>query len=323
MTDIKTTFPNPPVGQINPEVPLGVSATLVQDPIPQDNPPFKELNINELQWIYIDSFDISASNAVGKHLYSWDSYQPLGSQWKAKIDTEGMIVQVPQSLKKAYFASFFSVEWMLKFEPIKVTDSRVEVVALSQFDGGVNNNNLVYGDAKTSSYNMENQQFTFDDPHKVFIMKPALYQMTTKVSNNDYISVSNTGDVTKIVPMFVPTTQVSLKQKSKFVHNNLQPSSFTVNVWVAPIIRSISQFHSRLLNLNVPHESLPLLAFSPLPYWLNRDQVPISDYIKSRYPKVKLSFTFQQILAEARKAYNQGYTEEEVIKHLKKYIITK
>lgn len=290
MSTVPTTFPNPPAGQLNPEVPLGVSSTLVEDPLSQDIKPFSEENLSELQWIYSGKFSITDQNPVGTHLWSWDSFNPLGNLWKTTIDEDGMVINLPQSLKKPYFASFCNVEWYIKFEPIKVTDSRAEVLYLVEYDGRINNSSLVFGDAKSSDYNAENIQFVFDDPHKCVIVKPPLYQMVTKLPNNDYLQLSPTSlTATQLRPVFVPTTSVSLKLKSKFVHNNLQPDSFDVNVWIAPVVRSISQMHSRLLNNNVIHEDTPVLVYSPMPWWLQRDLASAEQMYRWTYPNFKIN----------------------------------
>lgn len=321
MNKVQTTFPNAPSGQINPEVPLGVSATLVETPVPLDNPPFDEKNINQQQWIYYDNFEISDNDTVGKNLFNWNSYRPLGDYWLVDIDNKGMKVNVPQALKEVYFASFANIEWYIKYEPIKVTDSRVEVVQFYDYDGIIDPASMTFGSAATSSYNKENIQFTFDDPTKVIIFKPPLYQMATKVPNNDSIKIDSLGNVTQYIPPFVPTTSLSLKLKSKFIHNNLQPSKFTVNVYVLPIIRAVSQLHSKCLNTNVPHQSLPLIVFSPQPWWLKRLQTPIETLFFEYFDKIKISkYSLKQILKSVGSWYAEGIAEEGVKAELERYI---
>jgi len=321
MNQIHTTFPNPPSGQLNPEVPLGVSSTLVETPVPLDNLPFDEKNLNQLQWVYAGRFTISDSDNIGKDLFNWNSYRPFGEHWSSDIDIHGARIYLPQAMKEAYFATFSNIEWMIKYEPIKVTDSRVEVVQLYNFDGNIDAGELQFGNAETSSYNFENVQFTFDSPHKVVILIPPLYQMVTKLSNNDSIRIDTDGQVTQYVPIFLPTTSLSLKLKSRFVHNNLQPPNFEVNVWVYPIIRTLSQLHSRGLNTNVPHQSFPLVAFSPQPWWLKRNQDPIESLFFRTFDKLELHrYSLKDILSSMKTWSEEGTSKEVILKQIRKYL---
>lgn len=301
-----TTTPNPPVGQLTPEVPLGISASLTPNTMQPDTKPLQVDQTQNAQWTYIDRFEISNDSAAGTFLWKWNSYEPLTTKFQVfKGASFTSMIYLPHSLKEAYWASFLNVEWELKFEPIKVTDSRVEIIISQGFIGNTDDSsNLKYGDTFMDSTQLWNETeiHAFDSPETVVIFKPKLFQPQSKMMNNDSIEhFTNPESFGKLWPSFAPTTTVVVRQKSEFVNNSLQPNTFKVNVWIRPIITAMSEFTSRCLNTSLKNSSIYQLSYSPYPWWLYREVNTPANAIKDAYPKLKLEYTWKSILENLEK----------------------
>lgn len=319
MSQVLTTTPNAPVGQITPEVPLGISASLTQIVSPLEYPPLRSSTGGLNEWNYIDSFTIEAKNPVGKFLWSWDSYDPFKSKTKNKFmeNNNQVIPYLFKNMALPYWAQYLNMEYILRFEPVKVTDSRVEIFVEKNYDGRADQNNIAFGDASTSSYNQENEIFTFDSPDEVKLIKPTLFQAQSKMPNNAGLIHEVDKPIEKLWPTFLPTTTISLKQQSRFINNALQPDTFDVNVYIMPIIRTMSQLNSKLPVMNFGDTDAYNLTYVPYPWWMAVPINPSYDTFKANYPDVELKSTVKEVRKVVKEFVKKGtYTAKAIVTYM-------
>lgn len=321
MSEISTVTPNAPVGQISPEVPLGISASLAQTVQPVDNPPLIRNDNLDQKWIFLDSFEIKKSMTIGTNLFNWDSYNPFMDVLKQKYDATATfdIPTMVHAMKDAYWATFLNMEYEMKFEPVKVTDSRVELFIQKNYDGRKDDATLKYSDAATSSFNQENEIVVLDSPTTAVLFKPTLFQMQTKANNVAGIVNFAPSELDKIWPAFIPTTTIAIKLQSRFINNNLQPDSFDVNVWIRPIIKTISQLTSRTLSVTRYGSPIYKVNYVPLPWWMSN---PIDTYValSNNYPALKSSYTMEALVQYVRELRGKNYEDEAIANAVKKYV---
>lgn len=321
MSEVSTVTPNAPVGQISPEVPLGISASLAQTVQPVDNPPLIRNSNLDGKWIFLDSFEITKNMTIGTNLFNWDSYNPFMDVLKHKYDPTRTydIPNMVHAMKDAYWATFLNMEYEMKFEPIKVTDSRVELFIQKNYDGRKDTDALKYSNAATSSFNQENEVVVLDSPSTAVLFQPTLFQMQTKANNLAGIVNFAPSQLDKIWPAFIPTTTIAVKLQSRFINNNLQPDSFEVNVWIRPIIKTMSQLTSRTRSVTRYGDPVFVVNYVPSAWWMSN---PIDTFnaVSNNYPALESNYKMEALVAYVKELKIKKYEPDAIVAAVKKYV---
>lgn len=232
MTDIKdTTLPLAPSGVTTTEMPLGVTTRTTIDEIPQNVQP-QELSVFEYPTpTYLGSFTISQNTQVGVELFNWDSIRPMGNN--ASIYNTGVDREVDKKLVQFhmfpyYFSRFAKYNILLSFKPIKVGDCRAAIDGFINYETGYTTAEIPY---EAYSFNNDNFHIEFDDPNcESDIMVPLYWATTLSRTDVVYVWDSTKNELTSVMPVYLPRTNVKVKLANRYQPNSLQPPSFEVLV---------------------------------------------------------------------------------------------
>jgi hypothetical protein len=244
MEVLSTTNPIPPTGGTNTSVPLGISSSTEMTPAPMNIPYFGDLDFSTPKMIYIDQFQISNNQQLYTEVFTWGVRDTRLKQYLSLYENPTSIT--PWNLVAAHFSKQVRMEYTLLFYPIKVSDCRVKIDIIVDFNDTLN------PAFQTADFSNLNTQFTFDDPDGVIqIPIPQYYVTNTVNTDNNYFNG------TYNFPGFLPKTKIRATIANAYHNNALQPETFKVEVFLlATAVNPMNLVGKRVAKLGTTNANL-------------------------------------------------------------------
>lgn len=265
-TEISTSNPAPPTGVTPTEVPLGITGTTSQTLSPP-NIIYKEpilFNLNES--IYYGKFRIDKSYVSGLKVFEWQALYPLGNfdnPYNMGNTNGRYVYTVPWSLLTAFYSKQCKVDWLMNFTFVKVSDCRVSLDLIFNYNG-LSKNTLdplsLSNDSYHVSVDSQDDNFSFEIPQ---------FWLTNNVQTDSgaIFLTPSTGET--IQPAYLPQTVLDVFIRNPYQPNMLQPDFFDVLVTLQPIVRSTVGFAAKSLTKGT----------APYPNAINRPY-----FLRNRFP---------------------------------------
>jgi len=258
-----TTQPLPPLETTTTPTPLSIEGVLSEQIMEgnieqQETPAFSCKNS-----LYLGKFVITNSQPIGTNIYSFSADYPMGissNNYYGQPQADGILRQLcPWSLIPVWFSRQCKVDYILAFQPVKVSDSRVTIDSFYR-----------YTQAPISTYNTDafvNDSVSnfIDDSDGLITNKIPTYWPTDFVPTRSFRI-----DGINRPPSYVPKTRMSIFIRSPYVPTLMHPEFFDVLVYLMPLVSIASTtVASTRVTRSLPSND----NYLPLPYVFNRQNV--------------------------------------------------
>lgn len=264
--EVSTTNPAPPTGITPTEVPLGITSTTSVTGGPLNKGMNKTALFALEEGIYLDQFQVTKTDTIGHEVFEWTSWSPLGdtvNEYNTVNNGSDSRFLVPWQLFTSFYSKQCKIDWEIKFTAVKVSDCRVSFDAITIYE----DKNAV--STNPQALNNDSVHKIFDDQDDSFSVIPPMYWMTNNVNTDSWrVQIVAGGQLHRMQPAYLPYTKLSLRIRSPYVPNSMQPDSFTVVVTLNPIVRQNLGIAGKSVNTT---SNLVLENQIPRPYFLTRE----------------------------------------------------
>lgn len=260
-TEVQTTTPNKPTGIPPPEVPLGIQGTFLN----KTGPEKLDLDLGQMRLdnlLYLETFNIVTSDEIGTSKHSFSTRRGLPINTYTYETVSGTQVVVPWNMIPAFYSRLSKVDYELHYQPVKVSDCRVSMDFVMNF----NNSSLNYNERTLVNNNVH---YLFDDPIQSLDLPIPMFWPTLNVQTNARIFTNETyEEIYK--NQFIPWTNVQGFIAAPYIKNALQPTQLPVVAWLSLKPRQVQGASAMKTMAYAGTKPFKPFSFLPLPYWYEK-----------------------------------------------------
>jgi hypothetical protein len=228
------TNPVPPTGETPTTVPLEISAGLNSSTIPLNIFPStgKQIYKDSLD-IFLTTFDINANMGTGTKLFEWSSIAPLGdfsNIYNTFSFDDTNYIFCPWSLHDAFYSKAVQIKWQLILQPIKISDCRVSIDIVFNYNDSIH---TIYN-VKTLAN--DSIHLNIDDQAEIQPIDIPQFQITD-FHETDVGFITLSGQPTIPNPsLFIPRTRLTIFIRNRYQPNLTQPDIMSMVVKLRPTV---------------------------------------------------------------------------------------
>lgn len=264
MESLAQTNPAPPSGIVPTEVPLGISGTISETPMPVNIPLLKQLSIFHLdRGVFLGNVTINSTTPVGTNILTWRSRTPLvingvgSSYYDISNETTFFRTFYPAiwDLLLFSYAMECRLEFSFKIKVVKIGDSRCSLdFVFNQSDADFD---------YSSPGTLANDSFhkIIDDPDDLIEFDVPMIWPTDNVPTKMWQRHTIDSPAINMQSPFIPYVRMQTFVRSRYQRNLMQFPSFNLSVFLhVKVINPVGIAGNYITRTQYPdlNDSLPI-----------------------------------------------------------------